>query len=61
MRNNNQSNNLIKWGVIIGDFLVLNILLAILVCCFPQYGLMNGERVRDLFLICNLEIGRAHV
>lgn len=54
MRNNNQSNNLIKWGVIIGDFLVLNILLAILVCCFPQYGLMNGERVRDLFLICNL-------
>ncbi len=54
MRNNNQSNNLIKWGVIIGDFVVLNILLALSIHVFSGFELWNEDKVRDFFLFCNL-------
>lgn len=49
MRDNNQSNNLIKWIIIACDFVVLNILLAIFVNVFPQFDEWDVEKSSEFF------------
>ncbi len=54
MTNNNHSNNLIKFGIIIGDFVILNILLVLFLIVFSQYDNWSDEKTSAFFLVCNL-------
>jgi putative colanic acid biosynthesis UDP-glucose lipid carrier transferase len=54
MTGNNQSNNLIKLGIVIGDFVILNIFLVLFLIVFPQYDRWSDEKTRAFFLVCNL-------
>lgn len=56
MKNNNQSNSVIKWGVFLGDFLILNILLSLYVAFLPAWDSWNDEKIRVFFLICNVAL-----
>lgn len=56
MRNNNQSNQLIKWLVTIADFLVLNLLLYAKIRFSPQRGSWVWEDVRVFLLINNMAL-----
>lgn len=56
MRNNNQSNQLIKWLVTIADFLVLNLLLYAEFRFSPQRGSWVWEDVRVFLLINNMAL-----
>lgn len=56
MKNNNQSNSVIKWGVFLGDFVILNILLSLYVAFLPAWDSWNDEKIRVFFLICNVAL-----
>ncbi len=53
MRNNNQSNRLIKWVVIAIDFIVLNALLYFILNYVDKYTLWDHDKIRMFWFICN--------
>ena len=52
MKNNTRTNSLIKWCIIIGDFLMLNVLLVLMV--YTPLNFIKGSDVekRVFLLIC---------
>ena len=54
MKNNTRTNSLIKFYLVIGDFLLLNVLLVLAV--YSPYSIIRGSDVekRMFFLICNV-------
>lgn len=56
MRNNNQSNKIIKWGIIIGDIVILNLLLILVSKWHPQALLWSGNEKMMVKLVCNLAL-----
>ena len=56
MRNNDQTNNLIKWGIILGDFVILNVLLTAFTKWHPTVGGWQQGRVEVFWLVCNLTL-----
>lgn len=56
MRNNDQTNNLIKWGIILGDFVILNVLLMAFTKWHPTVGGWQQGRVEVFWLVCNLTL-----
>ena len=56
MGNNNQTNKLIKWVVIIGDFVILNLLLAALCRWHPTVQSWQYGSLELFWLVCNLAL-----
>ena len=56
MRNNNQSNKIIKWGIIIGDIVIMNLLLILVSKWHPQALLWSGNEKMMVKLVCNLAL-----
>ena len=56
MRNNNQSNNLIKWAIIIGDFVILNALLIAFLAWDPKMHLWSFDKGNVFQVVCNLAL-----
>ena len=56
MSRNNHSNNLIKWLVIIGDFVLLNVVLYVFSQFHPRMIEWDWERLRVFFLISNFAL-----
>jgi putative colanic acid biosynthesis UDP-glucose lipid carrier transferase len=56
MGNNNQTNNLIKWLVIIGDVLVLNALLFLFASLNTKIGTWAFEKKEVFWLVSNLAL-----
>ncbi len=54
MTNNTRTNTLIKWGFVVGDFIVLNILLGLVL--YTDFSLVHGGDVakRVFILVCNV-------
>ena len=59
MRNNNQSNNLIKWVIIIGDFIILNALLLAFFAWDPKMHLWSFDKGNVFQVVCNLALAIA--
>ena len=58
-RRNNQTNTLIKWVVIAGDFLMLNTLLALFRWHHPYLMTWSTARTEVLWVVCNLAMAMA--
>lgn len=56
MRNNNQSNKIIKWSIIIGDIVIMNLLLIFVSKWAPQALLWSGNDKMMVKLVCNLAL-----
>ena len=56
MGNNNQSNEIIKWSVIIGDFVIMNLLLILVSKWHPQALQWCGNDKLMVMLVCNLTL-----
>lgn len=56
MRNNNQSNKIIKWGIIISDIVIMNLLLILVSKWHPQALLWSGNEKMMVKLVCNLAL-----
>jgi putative colanic acid biosynthesis UDP-glucose lipid carrier transferase len=56
MHNNNQTNNLIKWVVVLADFLILNSLLALFSMYHPTMATWPVDRVEVFWLVCNMAL-----
>lgn len=56
MRNNNQSNKIIKWSIIIGDIVIMNLLLILVSKWHPQALLWSGNEKMMVKLVCNLAL-----
>ena len=56
MRRNNRTNTLIKWLVVIGDFVVLNLVLTCFVFWHPRMGEWNWTQIRFFIMICNVAL-----
>ena len=54
MTSNNQTNSLIKWGVILGDFVILNVLILAFLMWHPWMSTWSGFDVRIYVLTCNM-------
>ena len=54
MTNNNQTNSIIKWGVILSDFVILNALMLAFLTWHPGMSAWSGYEVRIYVLACNL-------
>lgn len=55
-RKNNQTNALIKWAVIAGDLLILNVLIALFWKLHPYLQTWSAEVVTVLWVVCNLSM-----
>lgn len=55
-RNNNQTNALIKWVVIAGDLLILNVLIALFWKLHPYLQTWSADVVTVLWVVCNLSM-----
>lgn len=53
MTNNNQSNSLIKWSIILVDFIILNVLIYVLLLWHPMMSSWTGSYVKIYVLACN--------
>lgn len=53
---NDQTNNLIKWGIILGDFIVLNVLVWCFLKWHPHVVEWDGMSRRIFALVCNLAL-----
>ena len=53
---NNQTNKLIKWGVIIGDFIVMILLLWIFMKWHPRLSAWSSDRQNVFYLVCLLSL-----
>ena len=56
IRKNNQSNRLIKWIVIVGDFVVLNVLVWAFVHWHPTVSEWEWNTQQKFLLICNIAL-----
>ena len=56
MSSNNQSNNLIKWMIIIGDLIIMNILLLAFIIWHPQAETWSRSCKIMVVLVCNLSL-----
>ena len=56
MGKNNQSNKIIKWGIIIGDIVIMNLLLLLVSKWHPQALLWSGDDKLIVKLVCNLAL-----
>ena len=56
MTRNNRSNELIKWGVIFGDFILLNIVLYVFCKLYAGMAAWSWERMRMFFLLSNFAL-----
>lgn len=56
MRNNNQTNRLIKWMVIIFDFVILWCILVPSVALFPDYTQWDDDKKLLFWLLCTLSL-----
>lgn len=56
MKNNSQTNNLIKWIVIICDFIILNMLLLAFYKWHPTVQAWQEGRLEIFWLVCNLAL-----
>ncbi|SEM54030.1 putative colanic acid biosysnthesis UDP-glucose lipid carrier transferase [Prevotella sp. ne3005] len=56
MSSNNQSNNLIKWMIIIGDLIIMNILLLAFTNWHPQAETWSRSCKIMVILVCNLTL-----
>ena len=56
MRNNNQTNNLIKWAIIIGDFMILNALIIAFFALDPKMHLWSLDKGNVFLVVCNLAL-----
>ncbi len=56
MANNNQSNSLIKWGVIIGDFIILNALVWVFTNWHPRVSAWPETETMLFSLITNVSL-----
>ena len=56
MRNNNQTNRLIKWAVIVFDFAILWCILWIAIDSFPAYERWDEEKSISLWLLCTISL-----
>ena len=56
MGNNNRSNGLIKWMVVLIDIIVLNVILAQFVHRSPLMSTWMADRIEVFFLVCNLAL-----
>ncbi len=56
MANNNETNKLIKWGIIIGDFLILNILLWGFLKWHPSVSAWDETNWHMFMLVCNFAL-----
>lgn len=54
MTSNDQTNNLIKWGIILGDFVILNVLILAFLLWHPWMSTWSGYEARIYVLTCNL-------
>ena len=54
MSRNNQTNGLIKWAVILGDFVILNVLIWALRLWHPVLSGWSWESMRFFVLACNM-------
>lgn len=54
MTNNNQTNSLIKWSIIIGDFVILNALIVAFIVWHPKMQTWPKDSVSIFVLTCNL-------
>lgn len=61
---NNQTNRFIKWLVILGDFLLLNVMLAAFAAWHPGMAEWSGTWMRLFVIFCNVALiigqGRYH-
>lgn len=58
-RRNNQTNTLIKWAVIVGDFVLLNCIIALFRLRHPYLTTWSAERTEVLWTVCNLAMALA--
>lgn len=56
MNTNNKTNSLIKWGVIAGDFIVLNLVLVAFAFWHPRMGGWSWTQIRIFMLNCNVAL-----
>ena len=56
MSRNNQTNSIIKYMIVLGDFVLLNSLMLLLRHFHPNMAGWSGEMTRGYFLICNLAL-----
>lgn len=56
MGKNNQSNKIIKWVIIIGDIVIMNLLLLLVSKWHPQALLWSGDDKLMVKLVCNLAL-----
>ena len=56
MKNNNWSNSLIKWGVFLGDFVVLNMLTALYVDFVPKWDSWNDDKIGLFYFVGNVAL-----
>ena len=54
MRNNNQTNSLIKWSIITLDFVLMNLLIWLFAKWHPEVILWSSDKKDIFFLACNL-------
>jgi putative colanic acid biosynthesis UDP-glucose lipid carrier transferase len=59
MRNNNQTNNLIKWAIILGDFIALNVLLIAFFAWDSKMHLWSFDKGNVFHVVCNLALAIA--
>lgn len=57
MRNNDKTNNLIKWFIIIGDFVILNVLMYVMLQCWQYTNSWGWNDIRIFVLTGNLALG----
>lgn len=56
MKNNNQTNSLIKFAVIVADFLLLNAILWLATHYYSGFSNWGGGLIRLFFLMCNVAL-----
>ena len=56
MRNSNQTNRLIKWGVTALDFVILWCILWITIDLFPYYERWDEEKRMTLWILCTFSL-----
>ena len=60
MRNNSQTNNLLKWGIIIADFLLLNALLLLCALYYPKMDAWTPAKIRLFSITLNVALLISH-
>ena len=56
MRNSNQTNSIIKWIIIMVDFIVMNLLIWLFAKCHPSVMTWDSDKKDIFFLTCNLAL-----